>query len=74
MWADAIQSRRTRDDRFDPFDHLVLPKFTHFRMDGDRADVTIQDVYAALVTDEARNESIVRDVIHAVESGRHLLS
>ena len=53
-----------------PFDHLVLPRFTHFRMDGDRADVTIQDVYAALVTDEARNESIVRDVIHAVESGR----
>ena len=53
-----------------PFDHLVRPKLTDFRMDGDRTDASIQDVYAALVTDEARNECIVRDVIHAVESGR----
>jgi rhodanese-related sulfurtransferase len=37
---------------------------------GEMADATIQDVYAALVTDEARNQHIVSDVIHAVEAGR----
>jgi superfamily II DNA or RNA helicase len=53
-----------------PFDHLVVPQLTDFRMAHDGADATIQDIYTALVTDEARNESIVRDVIHAVQSGR----
>ena len=53
-----------------PFDHVVLPQLTDFRMTGDEADATIQDIYSALVTDEARNQSIVRDVIHAVECGR----
>jgi superfamily II DNA or RNA helicase len=53
-----------------PFDHIVVPKLTDFRMTSDGADATIQDIYSALVTDEERNESIVRDVIHAVQSGR----
>ena len=53
-----------------PFDHIVVPRLTDFRMPGDGADVTIQDIYSALVTDEPRNESIVRDVIHAVQAGR----
>jgi superfamily II DNA or RNA helicase len=53
-----------------PFDHVVVPQLTDFRMTGDEADATIQDIYSALVTDEARNQSIVRDVIHAVEGGR----
>ena len=53
-----------------PFDHIVVPQLTDFRMIGDNTDATIQDIYAALVTDEARNESIVRDVIRAVECGR----
>ena len=53
-----------------PFDHIVVPQLTEFRMAGDGADATIQDIYSALVTDEARNEFIVRDVIHAVQSGR----
>ena len=39
-------------------------------MSVDAADVKIQDVFAALVTDEVRNEFIVRGVIGAVESGR----
>ena len=53
-----------------PFDHLVIPRPTDFRMSEGAGDLSIQDVYAALVTDEARNETIVRDVIRAVESGR----
>ncbi len=64
----SLRARAMTDST--PFDHLVLPKLTHFRMNGDGADVTIQDVYSALVTDQERNESIVRDVIDAVESGR----
>jgi hypothetical protein len=34
------------------------------------ADVTSQDVYAALVNDALRNELIFNDIVHAVESGR----
>jgi hypothetical protein len=34
------------------------------------AEVRIQDIFAALVTDEAPNEFIAPDVIRAVESGR----
>lgn len=53
-----------------PFDHVVMPRPTDFRMPDEMADATIQDIYAALVTDEARNQHIVSDVIHAVEAGR----
>ena len=53
-----------------PFDHMVLPKLTSFRMNDNGADATIQDVFTALVADDMRNESIVRDVTHAIESGR----
>ena len=53
-----------------PFDHVVMPRPTDFRMPDEMADATIQDIYAALVTDEARNQHIVSDVMHAVEAGR----
>ena len=53
-----------------PFEHVVVPKLTDFRTTADGADATIQDIYAALVMDEARNDFIVRDVMHAVQSGR----
>jgi len=53
-----------------PFDHIVVPQLTGFRIAGDGGDATIQDIYSALVTDQARNEFIVRDVMHAVQSGR----
>ena len=33
-------------------------------------DVTIQDIYAALVNDVPRNEMITNDIVRAVESGR----
>ncbi|HEV8040094.1 MAG TPA: hypothetical protein VGP62_14600, partial [Bryobacteraceae bacterium] len=31
-----------------PFDHVVVPQLTDFRMTGDEADATIQDIYSAL--------------------------
>ena len=53
-----------------PFEHKVIPRHTDFRMPSEIADVTIQDVYAALVGDSARNEMIVSDLMRALEAGR----
>jgi superfamily II DNA or RNA helicase len=39
-------------------------------MAPDLTDVTIQDIYAALVDDVSRNEMIVNDIVRAVQSGR----
>src|SRR5258706_11797518 len=39
-------------------------------MHPEGADRTIQDVYAALVTNEERNRQIVADIIQAVREGR----
>ena len=64
----ALGARAMTDSN--PFDHRVVPQITDFRMSADGTDVTIQDVFAALVADETRNEFIVRDVIRAVECGR----
>jgi hypothetical protein len=46
-----------------PFEHRVIPRMTDFRMQSDQMDVTIQDIYAALVDDAARNEMIAADLI-----------
>jgi superfamily II DNA or RNA helicase len=53
-----------------PFEHKVIPRYTEFRTAPERTDVTIQDIYAALVVDGQRNEMIVSDVVRAVQSGR----
>jgi superfamily II DNA or RNA helicase len=53
-----------------PFEHKVIPRHTEFRAAPEVSDITIQDVYAALVDDAARNEMIAADLIRAVEAGR----
>jgi superfamily II DNA or RNA helicase len=53
-----------------PFEHKVIPRHTEFRTAPEVADITIHDVYSALVNDAARNEMIVADLIHAVAAGR----
>jgi superfamily II DNA or RNA helicase len=65
-----------------PFEHHVMPRHTDFRMTlgmpstqgsdaADAADeLTIQDVYAALVHDKARNALILADLVHALKAGR----
>jgi superfamily II DNA or RNA helicase len=50
--------------------YKVTPRHTEFRMATDLTDVTIQDIYAALVTDGARNGIIASDIVRAIESGR----
>jgi superfamily II DNA or RNA helicase len=52
------------------FEHVVIPRITDFRMRGEATDITIQDVYAALVADSARDELIMQDLICAVRQGR----
>jgi superfamily II DNA or RNA helicase len=53
-----------------PFEHKVIPRQTDFQMPADLAEVTIQDVYAALTNDASRNEMIAADITHAIASGR----
>jgi hypothetical protein len=53
-----------------PFEHKVTPRHTEFRISPELTDVTIQDIYAALVDDAARNEMIASDITGAIESGR----
>src|SRR5258707_15074603 len=53
-----------------PFEHKVTPRHPEFQMAPDLTDVTIQDIYAALVNDISRNEMIANDIVRAIESGR----
>jgi len=53
-----------------PFDHKVTPRHTEFRMAPELTEVTIQDIYAALVDDASRNEMIANDIVGTIESGR----
>ncbi|MGA2451576.1 MAG: restriction endonuclease subunit R, partial [Polyangiaceae bacterium] len=53
-----------------PFEHRLLVRETAFRNAALGGKVTIQDLYGALVRDEARNAMILNDVVHALEEGR----
>ena len=53
-----------------PFEHKVIPRHTEFRTAAEPTDMTIHDIYAALIRDTARNEMIAADLIRAVEAGR----
>jgi hypothetical protein len=63
-----MSARATNDTN--PFEHLVIPRITDFRMRNEGADIAIQDVYAAQVADTARDELITQDLIRAVQQGR----
>ena len=52
------------------FEHKVTPRYTEFRMAPELPEITIQDIYAALVDDVSRNEMIADDIVRTVESGR----
>ena len=53
-----------------PFDHKVMPRHTEFRMARELGEVTIQDIYAALLDDGPRNELIAADIVRAIQAGR----
>ena len=52
-----------------PFEHRVIPRTTTVTWNQETAP-TIQELYALLSNDAARNEQIIRDVVTAVKSGR----
>jgi superfamily II DNA or RNA helicase len=53
-----------------PFEHVVLPRPTDFRVEGDPMEAGIQALYGRLVQDEARNDQILQDLVEALEAGR----
>ncbi len=53
-----------------PFDHEVISRLTESCLPSEQIDTTIQELYAALANDSARNELIVADLVRAVEDGR----
>src|SRR5258708_22700070 len=53
-----------------PCEPGVTPRHTEFRMAPKLTEVTIQDIYAALVEDVSRNEMIANDLVRAIESER----
>ena len=53
-----------------PFKHVVLTRFTDFKLPPELTDPKIQDIYSALVFDKHRNELIFNDLLKALETGR----
>jgi len=53
-----------------PFDHRLLVRETAFRLPNPDGTPSVQEVYAALASNEKRNEMILNDVIRALDDGR----
>ena len=53
-----------------PFEHRVTVRRTPFQMQAGSSEPGIQEIYAQLAADCARNETILDDVIGALEAGR----
>jgi superfamily II DNA or RNA helicase len=53
-----------------PFEHRLVVRETAVRSAAQDGKVIIQDLYAALARDEARNAMILNDVVRALEEGR----
>jgi superfamily II DNA or RNA helicase len=64
----AVESKGQATKR--PFAHHLIARETRFQLDVDGRNVSIQDLYSALVADEERNRLIVNDVLNALEEGR----
>jgi hypothetical protein len=52
------------------FEHKVIPRHTDFRVPPEMNDLTIHDVYEALVNDLARNAMIATDLASTLAAGR----
>jgi superfamily II DNA or RNA helicase len=66
--ARYVMSARAMTDST-PFDHVVIPRSTDFRM-KDGIEVSIQEAYGALGSDDVRNGMLVGDVLRAIDQGR----
>lgn len=53
-----------------PFKHVVIPRPTNFRLLPQAEKPEMHELYAALATNQARNDLIALDLIRAVKAGR----
>ena len=53
-----------------PFTHVVLTRFTDFKLPSELTDPRIQDIYSLLVLDKDRNKLILNDLLKALETER----
>src|SRR5712664_1527937 len=53
-----------------PLEHKVFPRITDFGWSRSENETAIQDIYAALIVSQERNDLIVRDLQQALSSGR----
>ncbi len=53
-----------------PFEHIVFPRKTNFRIPKTSNETTIQEIYGALIMDQDRNDLIFDDLLSALEAGR----
>jgi superfamily II DNA or RNA helicase len=53
-----------------PFEHRVTPRHTDFRLSPELSEITIQDIYRALIDDPPRNAMIATDLLQTVQDGR----
>ena len=53
-----------------PFDHIVIPRQTNFRLPPSTGKPELHELYAALAEDNARNDLICVDLLRSIHSGR----
>jgi superfamily II DNA or RNA helicase len=53
-----------------PFEHVVIPRETSFKIPLSLNQVTIQEIYQSMIQDQKRNDLIFDDLLKALESGR----
>ena len=50
-----------------PYEHIVNPRFTDFRLAVEENDVSIQEIYSQLTRDGKRNDMIFNDLLASLE-------
>jgi len=72
MQCGPIRFRETARKQADtmPFKHVVLTRFTDFKLPPELSDPKIQDIYSTIAFDKHRNELIFKDLLKALEIGR----
>jgi superfamily II DNA or RNA helicase len=53
-----------------PFEHVVIPRFTNFRLPAQAQKPEIHEIYASLTHAMARNDMIFKDLLEAIKRGR----
>ncbi|QSO47517.1 TOTE conflict system archaeo-eukaryotic primase domain-containing protein [Alicyclobacillus mengziensis] len=53
-----------------PFDHVLIPRQTSFKLVDSESDLGISQIYDRLMSDESRNDMIFDDLLTALDQGR----